>query len=246
MTRLNLKIIAIIAMVIDHLGVIFLKNPERPLYWSSEYTQSLLQITEVIGMTTFPIFSYLMVQGLEYTRNINKWIASLFFLSIVSAIPYYFLFNVYNNTEGAMVLIDVLPVNNIFFTLTVSLIMLKFLQSTKSASMSALYLLLAMIATYYSDWGLVGPILIYFLYMFKSASSTIIVFSIFYYSLVVNISGVWNSIDSFAAIGFLIPAILLFFYNNKQEKHSNTVKWFFYWFYPAHLAILAILEYSLS
>ena len=52
----------------------------------------------------------------------------------------------------------------------------------------------------------------------------------------------WNPIkDAIFSFAFALIAIpLVFFYNGKQGIKA---KWFFYVFYPAHLALLAMLEY---
>ena len=77
-----LKIIAIITMTIDHLGVVF-------------YPQHL--IFRVVGRLSFPLFSYLLVLGLESTRNQKKYlliqniVARLFFQDFEPLISCFFL-----------------------------------------------------------------------------------------------------------------------------------------------------------
>lgn len=59
-----LKIIAIILMLIDHIGMI-LYDKEEFLY------------LRIIGRASFPIFAFLVSEGYKYTTNINKYFVRL-------------------------------------------------------------------------------------------------------------------------------------------------------------------------
>ena len=70
-----LKVIAIIAMLIDHIGGVFF--PEVGWFrW--------------IGRLAFPIFCYCMTVGLLYTRNIKKYLFRLGLFAVISQ-PFYVL-----------------------------------------------------------------------------------------------------------------------------------------------------------
>jgi hypothetical protein len=73
-----IKIIAIIAMIIDHIGYVF--YPE--LDW-----------LRIIGRIAFPLFAYQIAQGLIHTSNIKKYMQRLLFFGFVSIPPYYLLFD---------------------------------------------------------------------------------------------------------------------------------------------------------
>lgn len=71
----KIKILAVILMVIDHIGVAFFPDV---------YT------FRIIGRMAFPIFVYLVVQGYFLTTNFNKYALRLFILALISEIPYDF------------------------------------------------------------------------------------------------------------------------------------------------------------
>jgi len=74
-----LKIIAIVTMVIDHVG--------RILYPD-------LLILQVIGRISFPLFAYLVVLGVESTKKPRKYMITLLSFALISQVPYYLAFGI--------------------------------------------------------------------------------------------------------------------------------------------------------
>ncbi len=73
----TLKIIAIMVMVVSHIGKV------NGIYW-----------LDVISEITFPIFSYLIAQGLERTKNKGDYFGRLAVFGVLSQMPYMLLFDV--------------------------------------------------------------------------------------------------------------------------------------------------------
>jgi len=71
------KLIAVIAMVVDHLGAVFFPG---------------LLLLRVIGRLAFPIFAFGVAEGYHYTSNIGKYMVKMALLGIFSQLPYMFLF----------------------------------------------------------------------------------------------------------------------------------------------------------
>ncbi len=74
-----LKLIAIITMLIDHIGYIFF-----PKY----------SIFRTIGRIAFPIFAYLIAVGYKHTSSLSKYSLRLFCFALLSYLPF-----VYFNTD---------------------------------------------------------------------------------------------------------------------------------------------------
>ncbi len=91
-----LKAIAVITMTVDHVGVIFFPD---------------ILLLRVIGRLSFPIFSYLLVLGVESTGNPRNYIARLLFFAAISQTPYFLAFG-----------FEPLEQLNIFFTLSLGLL----------------------------------------------------------------------------------------------------------------------------
>ena len=91
-----LKWVAIITMTIDHIGAIL--YPDLPfLRW--------------IGRLSFPLFAYLLILGMENTKNIQKYFIRLLVFAFISQVPF-FLANEIQPFEQL----------NIFFTLSSGLL----------------------------------------------------------------------------------------------------------------------------
>jgi hypothetical protein len=71
----QLKIIALITMTIDHIGVILFPN---------------LKILRIIGRLAFPIFAYMISEGAKYTKNRPKYLLTISLTALICQAVYYF------------------------------------------------------------------------------------------------------------------------------------------------------------
>lgn len=71
-----IKIIAMLTMLIDHIGVLLF--PQH-------------QYLRIIGRIAFPLFAVLLVSGFKHTRNLNRYLFRLLIFGLISQIPYNFM-----------------------------------------------------------------------------------------------------------------------------------------------------------
>jgi hypothetical protein len=74
-----LKIIAIVTMVIDHVGNILYPD---------------LLFLQMIGRLSFPLFAYLIMLGVESTKKPRKYMVTLLSFAVISQIPYFLAFGI--------------------------------------------------------------------------------------------------------------------------------------------------------
>lgn len=72
-----LQLIAMASMLIDHVGYFWFPGDD---------------VWRIVGRLAFPIYAYLIVIGMERTRNLNRYLLRLTILAIISQIPYMFFF----------------------------------------------------------------------------------------------------------------------------------------------------------
>lgn len=96
-TGSTLKIVAIVTMLIDHVGAVIL---ERKVAISNvTVSQDTINTQEVqlyfvdfilraIGRIAFPMFIFLLVQGFEHTRSRIKYAARLFLFALLAEVPF--------------------------------------------------------------------------------------------------------------------------------------------------------------
>jgi len=206
----SLKMIAIISMLIDHIGHIFF--PEVIIF-------------RIIGRIAFPIFAYVLAEGIYYTKDITKYMLRLGIFALLSEIPY-----------DLAIMGSVLEFShqNIFFTLVLSLILLKKLEEQQGAFQKILWFaIIAMLAEIIAcDYGTGGVLTVLIFYQYRNNRTWMSLYFALTHMLVWGTLG----IQSYAALA-LIPILL---YNRKQGPR---VKYAFYVFYPMHLLVLGILAH---
>jgi len=209
-----LKWIAIITMTVDHVGVM--------LY--PEFT-----VLRFIGRFSFPLFAYLLILGIENTRNIRYYFTRLFIFALISQVPFFLALD-YGPFDSL----------NIFFTLSSGLLFIYFF---KKSSVFVLVPVFASLVLPF-DYGIYGIAVIGCMYILKENTK----FGVFSLVLLNTLFLVPWSIQ-FLSIS-AIPLILLHKNGSlnitKETTEQFTIplwrKYFFYVYYPLHLTLLYLIQ----
>ena len=81
LNRTQLKLIAICAMVCDHLAWGFL-----------DFYTPLAQILHIIGRLTIPIMCFFIAEGYRHTSNLRRYIHRMICFWLISILPFYLFF----------------------------------------------------------------------------------------------------------------------------------------------------------
>lgn len=239
----QLKLIAAITMISDHIGYMLLyrcdliSSASASLFAILEKTALLLRI---IGRISFPIFVFLLVEGYFHTKNRKKYLIRIGIFSLLSEVPYDLFF-----TETLF-----FPDNqNVFFTLFFSLCMMCLLDKLRQISQRAVSSMLQMvIAAIFcilslilrTDYTVYGILLAAILFWFHDSRKCQCIFGFF----ILNLDFAINGINFVYSAGLLIGFLILYFYNGEQGKRK--FGYFYYLFYPAHLLLLSVISLLLS
>lgn len=248
-----LKVIAVITMLIDHVGASVLRRmlvqlpawgPIDNANWDQWYR--LYEILRGIGRMAFPIYCFLLVEGFTHTRSKAKYALRLFVFALISEVPFDLALN---GTAFDM------SYNNVFFTLLIGLLTItaadyireKLTVRTDGDERviwkDVLRIVLTMVVLLAGgamaelvlrcDYGACGVLAIFALYVFREQR-------LMGFTLAVVILGLLSSTLEFAALLMLIP---IYYYDGTRGRQ---VKYFFYAFYPVHLLALALICYALG
>lgn len=239
LTGSHLKWIAIITMLIDHIGAAllelgFLPQVANAVLAGNSYDYVVAdyhfwynfdRILRAIGRLAFPIFCFLLVEGFLHTTNVKKYAMRLGLFALISEIPFDLAFN------GTLLEFSY---QNVFFTLLIGLLVLtglKYFEETLPLHLSWLRFLVAitgiLAASFLrTDYDAFGIMLIVLLYEFRSRK------------ILQCIAGailmLFNSTTGCLAF------LLLWLYNGERGKQLP--KYFFYAFYPVHLMALFLVR----
>lgn len=215
MSSLALKIIAVITMIIDHVGYLFF--PEHVVF-------------RIIGRIAFPVFAFFIAEGFLKTKNVNEYLKRLSIFAVISQAPLFF-FDRLAGSSGLTL--------NIFFTLSLGVLTLLLITKIKNLPTKILGVTAILAIAHFGNfsYGIYGILSILGSYLFlKNRKAGTVTLSLLPFLETARLFLVNIFFLQFFAVFSLIP---IYFYNGKQGAKIS--KWIFYWFYPVHLVILSLI-----
>lgn len=211
-----LKVIALTSMIIDHYGAIFYSD---------------IHIYRIIGRLAFPIYCFLLVEGYQYTSNVNRYIKRLLIFALISEIPFDLAF--YGGLEFKH--------QNIFFTLSIGLIAMYLIDKQEGKYVfndTAVFIGACVIAMILMvDYSFLGIIYILLFHKVRDYPMHKKLFNVAIIMFLLNlISTGW--IQQFSLLA--IPIIYL--YKGKLGPKNKFSQIFFYAAYPLHLFLFFMMN----
>lgn len=221
LTAFPLKVLAIVGMTANHASSVYL--PYLPHEW--------VCVLYALGGLTFPIMAFLLVEGYRHTSNIRRYAARLFVFALVAQLPY-----------GAFLAHNA----NVMFTLLAGLAVMWLYDHVDQGRFWLAFAAIAA-ASAACDWGVLGPTMVLILHTVRGRRR--IVYAAGVPILAVGLPALAQlaaapSLINLAAV--LYPLVgcsatipLLLAYNGGRGR---PMKWFFYAYYPAHIAVLGLAK----
>lgn len=217
-----LKMIAIFGMTLDHIGWVFED-------WLPLWSRCLLF---AFGGLTFPIMAFLLCEGYRHTHSIKKYLLRLLGFAVITQLPYFF-------ALGGQL--------NVLFTIALGLLAIYATEHIDNKFLSVLVVLVLVVVSVFCDWGLIGVPMVLLYYNVKNKWGKLIfpillplAITIISFVQVPSISELPNLL--YVLVGCVLTVPLLGNYNGRRGR---SMKYFFYAYYPIHLAVLALLRWAI-
>ncbi|MBR6380212.1 MAG: hypothetical protein IKS07_00870 [Lachnospiraceae bacterium] len=226
--RNALKYIAIVAMLIDHIG------------WTFVATNSVLgQVMHFVGRLTGPIMAYMLYEGYLHTRSVKKYALRLGIFALISWVPYSL--HEFGSWPG--------PNLGVIWTLFLALLVLWMWDKAEFKKGTKVFLVvLACILSLFGDWPIFDILWPLLLFIHRDDPKTgwrkftiVIIAEVALFAVMDILAGDYTG-WLFQLGAFLVPPIIRFLYNGEPGSKNAFHKWFFYVFYPLHLLILFLLD----
>jgi len=240
MTALMLRVIACVAMLLDHIG----------------YAFGIAQL-RVVGRIAFPIFVYLIYNGYRYTSSPAKYALRLTIFALISQVPFALFCHYANYFQNG----------NVFVTLLMALLCVwaaDVLAKKRATKWFCLVPAVLVFGLYYfgvihSDYGAKGILmaLVFWLLdgkkVWKRVFTCVLVLCVVYHSQILGCAlnlvrgnGFVFSLTSLekTQVWSLLALPLIFTYNGKKgsipggKVCAKIAQYGFYAFYPVHMLIL--------
>lgn len=232
----TLKMIAIIAMVIDHISWGFFD-----FYSWQGY------MLHIIGRLTIPIMCFFIAEGFKKTHNLRRYILRMAFFAAITIVPFFLFFH----EEYAYR-------QNVIFDYLLALLLLTVLESkrfkkTVKIILSTLLVITSMVIGGWPVMPMIYVLIFYYADSFKKQAvwfcSTTVGLVLFmmigitlntrynFYPMYNN----WVWWDKSYFLGFMLALFLIKAYNGEKGSYPLG-KYFFYLFYPVHFLVLFAIK----
>ena len=232
-----LKLIAMVTMLIDHLGAVIF-----PQY----------RVMRLIGRIAFPIYAYCLTVGCVYTHDMLRYVTRIVLLALVSqplyavamhhTTPAMYAVSFADNPVGAALnfYVESWHDPSILLSLALGLILLWTIRD-RHLVLTAAMLLFIWLVEGRLDYGFRGIVLM-LLFFLTCQTPLLCVPLVAGYMIWWGLQGTGYELFGvrFGSQMFAVLALPLIYERTNTRIRLN--KWVFYLFYPAHLALILVLD----
>lgn len=212
----GLKLLACATMLIDHIGAIFFPT---------------IAVYRIIGRIAFPIYAFLLAEGVFHTRNPMKYVLRLLLVAVLTELPYDLLF------RGEFTWAK----NSAMITLLLGFgagIAIKHCRGFWKLMAPLPFILLARYT--HSSYGMDGVLMIVLFLLSHEVPCRRLVQIGLMVLLSLRMAGFPGKIS--LQIYGLLALIPITLYSGEKRSHNKTMQWAFTLFYPVHIVILLLIR----
>ena len=224
----EIKMIAIIAMTIDHITWLLYPGCQH-IWW--------VMALHMIGRLTAPIMWFFIAEGFHYTRDPKKYAGRLFLFAFISHFAY--------NFAGGLPLIPngFFNQTSVMWSLAWSVVIMMVYTEEKYPLWGKLLVTaLVCFITFPSDWSCIAVMCPVFLYShrgdFKKQSMDLFIWTAMYAAVYFFAMDRMYGLLQFCT---LLSLPILSLYNGRRGR-CRAMKWIFYLYYPAHLFVIGLIR----
>ena len=230
LSAFELKILACLFMLIDHIGVVLFPQYE----WM-----------RIVGRLSYPLFAFCIAEGCRYTKNKLRRFLSVFVLGVIC--------------EIAFVVTQGMYIGNILLTFSISILLIyllqyakkKYLENTKNGVLLFALFAVSIVLTFvfcryvgveYGFFGVMTPVFVTLFddeskdgdNKYKNKSKRFVSCLLFAVSLLMM--SLLNPPLGSIQLWCLLSVLLVLLYNGQKGRYS--FKYGFYLFYPIHILVI--------
>lgn len=215
-----LKMIALVAMTIDHMGYLLFPDCE----WM-----------RIVGRIAFPIFAFMIAEGCRYTRDRFRYFGKIALLGVGMQIFLYI-------ATGSLY-------QSVFISFALSILLICAIDKAETEKTKKAWIGVGVViwvlsflcmglpkllyqTDYAIDYGIIGVMIPVACYLAKSKRIRMLVFTL----CLIALSAIYGGIQWFC----LLAVPLVGTYNYQRGKFG--LKNLFYFYYPAHLGVIYMID----
>ena len=227
----HLKLIAIIAMTIDHIcDLLYPGFPAEPA----------AIILHIIGRLTAPIMWFFVCEGYHYTHNVKKYMLRLGIFALISHFAYCFAFGISMIPFSS----GIFNQTSVMYPLFIAVVVM-WMQDNELPMknwVKNILIVLLILSTFPADYSCIAVFAILGMHKHRGNLEKQTLAMLFWVTIYSIVSFIFVSKTyAFAQIGVLLVYPVLKLYNGEKGK-AKWMKWFFYLYYPLHLIVVGIIR----
>jgi hypothetical protein len=220
MNLFQIKLVAVLAMVVDHVGRFF-------------FPQYL--ILNIIGRLAFPLFAWMIANGAHKTRDLNGYLKRLTIFAFISQIPFVLVNRVQN---------PYFMQSNVLFTFVIALLVIIWVKRVQGDFKKLMVIFVGLFAATVMqvDYGVLGVLSVLSFYDSYGKFGQMVwqqvgIYVVYHLFLAIFMVGFVPLL--FVQMFGLLALGIIYIYNTQRGYGA---KYLFYLFYPLHFLVIYLIK----